>query len=71
MTDTHYRETQYGFEYGWISVERCWSHKGAVCVRMRNRRTGEFIEMQTTPAGMKSYFGDGTMLPDRENEREN
>lgn len=60
MTDKpHYAETPYGFEYGALSVERCWSHNGAVCVRIRSVPTGKFVDVQVTPAGRKLYVSTG------------
>lgn len=37
MTDTHYAETKYGFEYGAAAIERTWSIDGRICVSIRRR----------------------------------
>lgn len=58
----HYAETPYGFEYGALSVERCWSHEGACCIRIRSIPTGKFVDVQTTPKGRKMYVSSGEGL---------
>lgn len=45
---THYKETTFGFEYGAAKVERLFSHKGAVCVRVGGKHQGVEIYVSKT-----------------------
>lgn len=62
MKDTHYEETRYGFEYGAVSVERMWSHKGRVCIRLvcRGTRAERYVDVEVTPKGNKMYVSSGS-----------
>ena len=62
MTDVHHAWTKYGFEYGPLSIERCWSHNGHVCIRIRSIETGKFVDVQTTPKGRKLFVSTGEGL---------
>ena len=59
----HHAETRYGFEYGPLSIERCWSHNGYCAIRIRSLTTGEFIDVQTTPKGRKLHTTTGRIAP--------
>jgi hypothetical protein len=64
----HNKATKYGFEFGQAKVSRCWSHNGAVCVRVMSRKNGKFVDIQLTPGGNKMYVSNGQIekkhLPD-------
>lgn len=62
----------YGFDFGCQRVTRLWSHKGATCLRILNMVTGQYVDVQTSPAGRKNYVNVGTLEKDalkRELER--
>jgi len=49
--DIHHSETRFGFEYGDAAVERCWNHKGYVCISLISRTTGKSVEVTFSPKG--------------------
>lgn len=57
--EVHGAITRFGFEFGWLTAERIWSQKGAVCLRVRNRRTGEYIDITATASGYKTHINNG------------
>ena len=48
-TPPHYKETRFGFEYGAAKVERAFSHKGYVGIRITTKR--HFLDIDVTPSG--------------------
>lgn len=54
----------YGFDFGCQRVTRLWSHKGATCLRVLNMVTGQYVDVQTSPAGRKNYVNVGTLEKD-------
>jgi hypothetical protein len=57
--EIHHKETQCGFEFGQAKVERLWSHKGAVCLRVSSRETGQYVEITLSPGGRKLWTSAG------------
>lgn len=57
----HAQDTRFGFQFGNADVSRCWSHKGAVCIRVKSMTSGEFIDIQVSPAGRKMHISKGKM----------
>ena len=55
----HYAETRYGFEYGAVSIERMYSHKGMVGIRLVCYKTGEYVDVQVSRAGRKMHIQRG------------
>jgi hypothetical protein len=54
----------YGFDFEHQRVTRQWSHKGASCLRVLNMVTGQYVDVQTSPAGRKNYVSVGTLDKD-------
>jgi len=52
---------KYGFEFGNLIVIRLWSHKGATCIRVLNKVTGLYVDVQTTAKGRKQYVNTGEL----------
>lgn len=50
----HYKETQYGFEYGAAEITRIWSDKGRVCIGIETPR--ENLDVYVTRTGMVRVF---------------
>lgn len=59
MSQVHYAETRYGFEYGAVSVERMWNHKGYVAIRLVCRESGKYVDVQVSPKGYTVYVTEG------------
>jgi hypothetical protein len=59
MSEMHYRETKYGFQWGEADVSRVISHKGMVVLRVASRATGKFVDIQVSPKGRKMYVSTG------------
>lgn len=59
MTNVHYAETRYGFEYGAAAVERMWNYRGYVCLRVVCRSTGEYVDLQVSPKGRRIHVHAG------------
>lgn len=53
--------TAHGFDFEHQRVTRLWSEKGASAVRVLNMVTGQYVDVQTSPAGRKNYVSVGTM----------
>jgi hypothetical protein len=56
--------TPFGFDFGHLRVERLAEHKGSVMVRVLNKVTGQYVNVQTSPAGRKQYVNVGTIKKD-------
>lgn len=50
---THFKETTFGFEYGGARVERLFSHKGAVYLRVGGTKKGIEIYVSRTGRSVK------------------
>ena len=50
---THRKETAFGFEFGAARVERLYSHKGAVCLRVGGTKKGIEIYVSRTGRSVK------------------
>lgn len=57
--DIHYAETRYGFEYGAASIERMYSHRGMVGIRIVCHKTGEYVDVQVSPGGRRMHVTKG------------
>ena len=57
-------ENTYGFDFHHQRITRIWSHKGASCVRVLNMVTGQYVDVQTSPAGRKNFVSVGTLTKD-------
>ncbi|NLX97592.1 MAG: hypothetical protein GXY83_15600 [Rhodopirellula sp.] len=62
-TDT--RLTQYGFDWGPVKVERCFSDdkKGWVTLLLKTKKHPHGIQIYITKTGKVRVFGDGEWLP--------
>lgn len=58
------QETQYGFDFGMLRVERLAEHNGYVVVRVLNRQSGKYVEVESTPQGRNQYVRCGTIEKD-------
>ena len=45
-----YQETEYGFRYGALTIERCASHNGHVVISLKTPR--ETVYIRSTPTGL-------------------
>lgn len=54
----------YGFDFGHQRVTRMVEHRGATVVRVLNMVTGQYVDVQTSPAGRKNYVSVGTLDKD-------
>ena len=48
-----------GFDFGMLRVERLIEVRGAVVVRVLNRASGKYVEVQTTAHGRRQYVTCG------------
>jgi hypothetical protein len=53
--------TPYGFDFGHQRITRMVEHRGATIVRVLNMVTGQYVDVQTSPAGRKNYVSVGTL----------
>lgn len=53
--------TPYGFDFGHQRVTRMAEHRGATIIRVLNMVTGQYVDVQTSPAGRKNYVSVGTL----------
>lgn len=53
------KETTYGFEFGDLAVERLFTHKGYVAVRLRSVATGKYVDVQVSPTGRSFHVKQG------------
>lgn len=60
MTETHARETRFGFEYGSLVIERCCSDvkKGWVMVTLHTPRHKRGMQVYVTRTGKIRVFDD-------------
>ena len=56
--------TPCGFDFGHQRITRMVEHRGATIVRVLNMVTGQYVDVQTSPAGRKSYVSVGTLNKD-------
>ena len=56
----HYKETQYGFEYGPVKVDRMFSDekKGWVTLGIATKKYPHYIEVYITKTGKVRIFSD-------------
>ena len=56
--------TPFGFDFGHQRVTRMVEDRGATVVRVLNMVTGQYVDVQTSPAGRKNYVNVGTLGKD-------
>jgi len=58
--------TQFGFQFGHLEVTRLYAEGNGAAVRIRNLVSGDYVDVQCTPKGRKTYVSSGKYTADRE-----